>query len=290
MKLLCKRSEAENLFWEISWGLRVKRFLQVCKFGWRDARSIAAHQKVQGASIKIFVDILKCFFRDYLFSVQYLESSLWSCDEQRRKELSFKLGHYNIARDRYITQMFLNWKFIEKFSAIRYQGSLRMRRRRNRAYENWYGFGGHCTVEYGVCFSFVHNRRGNLKVGSNVLFARNCDIDITGDLTIENGVSILEGVKILTHAHDQFFLKDDEDLIPLSNRAYITNLHIGRNVEICSRVIILPGVGTIGDGAIISAGAVVSKPVPPRAVVAGNPAKIMHLIPDDVSIFRGHEK
>jgi acetyltransferase-like isoleucine patch superfamily enzyme len=40
------------------------------------------------------------------------------------------------------------------------------------------------------------------------------------------------------------------------------------------RAIILKGV-TIGDGAVIAAGAVVTKDVPPDAVVAGNPARVV---------------
>lgn len=47
---------------------------------------------------------------------------------------------------------------------------------------------------------------------------------------------------------------------------------IGNNVWIARGATILPGV-TIGDYAVIAAGAVVTKDVPPRTVVAGNPAK-----------------
>jgi acetyltransferase-like isoleucine patch superfamily enzyme len=49
---------------------------------------------------------------------------------------------------------------------------------------------------------------------------------------------------------------------------------IGDNVWIGTRVIILPGV-TIGDRAVIGAGAVVTKDVPPRSVAAGNPARVL---------------
>lgn len=54
-------------------------------------------------------------------------------------------------------------------------------------------------------------------------------------------------------------------------------VEIGDNVWIGTRVIILPGV-TIGEGAVIGAGAVVTKSVPPRAVAAGNPARIIRTI------------
>lgn len=49
---------------------------------------------------------------------------------------------------------------------------------------------------------------------------------------------------------------------------------IGDNVWIGTRVIILPGV-TIGDRAVIGAGAVVTKDVPSRSVAAGNPARVL---------------
>ena len=55
---------------------------------------------------------------------------------------------------------------------------------------------------------------------------------------------------------------------------------IGDHVWIAYRAIILPGV-TIGDGAIIGAGSVVTKDVEPYTIVAGNPAKfIKHRNPD----------
>lgn len=50
-------------------------------------------------------------------------------------------------------------------------------------------------------------------------------------------------------------------------------LMVGHDVWIGSDVIICPGCRIIGDGAIIGAGAVVTKDVPPYTIVAGNPAK-----------------
>ena len=49
---------------------------------------------------------------------------------------------------------------------------------------------------------------------------------------------------------------------------------IGDGVWIGARAIILPGV-TIGEGAVVAAGAVVTKDVDPWAVVGGNPAKFI---------------
>ncbi|MCB9495458.1 MAG: CatB-related O-acetyltransferase [Fibrobacteria bacterium] len=52
-------------------------------------------------------------------------------------------------------------------------------------------------------------------------------------------------------------------------------LEIGHDVWIGANSIILPKVKRIGNGAIIGAGAVITKDVPPYAVVAGNPGKIL---------------
>lgn len=55
---------------------------------------------------------------------------------------------------------------------------------------------------------------------------------------------------------------------------YLKPVHVGNDVWICDNVFIKGGV-TIGDGAVLAAGAVVTKDVPPYAVVAGVPAKVL---------------
>lgn len=52
-------------------------------------------------------------------------------------------------------------------------------------------------------------------------------------------------------------------------------LIVGHDVWIGREVIILPNVNTIGNGAIIGAGSVVTKDVEPYSIVAGNPAKFI---------------
>jgi acetyltransferase-like isoleucine patch superfamily enzyme len=54
-------------------------------------------------------------------------------------------------------------------------------------------------------------------------------------------------------------------------------LNIGHDVWIGSSSIILPSVKNIGNGSIIGAGSIVTKDVPPYAVVAGNPAKLIKM-------------
>jgi len=52
---------------------------------------------------------------------------------------------------------------------------------------------------------------------------------------------------------------------------------IGDHVWIGTRALILPGV-TIGDGAVVGAGSVVTKDVLPNGVVAGNPARLLRIL------------
>ena len=57
-------------------------------------------------------------------------------------------------------------------------------------------------------------------------------------------------------------------------RGLYLHTRIGQNCFIGGRSMILPGV-EIGDNSIVGAGAIVTKSVPPRSVVAGNPARIL---------------
>jgi acetyltransferase-like isoleucine patch superfamily enzyme len=54
-----------------------------------------------------------------------------------------------------------------------------------------------------------------------------------------------------------------------------TRLEIGNDVWIGHNVIIMPTVKHIGDGAVVAAGAVVGTDIPPYAVVAGYPARVV---------------
>ena len=63
------------------------------------------------------------------------------------------------------------------------------------------------------------------------------------------------------------------DAIPYDNTNITKDVTIGDNVWLGNRVIILGGV-TIGEGAIIQAGAVVVKDIPPYAIAGGNPATV----------------
>ena len=81
-----------------------------------------------------------------------------------------------------------------------------------------------------------------------------------------------EEVLILGGGHNY---KDTTIPMGMQGNMPMSELEICNDVWIGSRVIILGNVNRIGTGAIIGAGAVVTKPVPDYAIVAGNPARII---------------
>lgn len=90
-----------------------------------------------------------------------------------------------------------------------------------------------------------------------------------GGITLEDGVFIGPNVNIITENHAE----EPE----LRHNVYTKPILIKRNAWIGAAAIILPGV-TIGENAIVAAGAVVTKDVPDNMIVGGNPAKIIRKI------------
>lgn len=69
-------------------------------------------------------------------------------------------------------------------------------------------------------------------------------------------------------------LGDEGTCIPYDATYVLKHIVIGDNVWFGNRVIVTGSI-TIGEGAIIAAGSVVCKDVPPLAIVGGNPAKVI---------------
>jgi acetyltransferase-like isoleucine patch superfamily enzyme len=117
--------------------------------------------------------------------------------------------------------------------------------------------------------AFVEIQRG-------AVIGRRCKISshsfICDGVTIEDGVFVGHGVMFTNDRFPRALTEDgrlqtdaDWQLVPT---------RVGRGASIGSNATILPGV-TIGEGALVGAGAVVTHDVPPHAVVAGVPARVV---------------
>nr|BBH88421.1 hypothetical protein KTC_31720 [Thermosporothrix sp. COM3] len=102
-------------------------------------------------------------------------------------------------------------------------------------------------------------------IGNHTVINYKCLLHVTGGVRIGDNVSISPGVWIISGKHD---INDPE------NKSIYQPVVIEDYAWIGSRATILCGL-TIGRGAVVMAGAVVTKDVPPFAVVGGVPARVV---------------
>lgn len=107
------------------------------------------------------------------------------------------------------------------------------------------------------------------KIGKNVFINFDCVFLDLGGIIIEDNVLIAPKVSLLSEGHP-ISPNERQSLVP-------GRIHIKKNAWIGAGATILPRV-TIGENAVVAAGAVVSKDVPANTIVGGVPAKIIKSI------------
>jgi acetyltransferase-like isoleucine patch superfamily enzyme len=125
------------------------------------------------------------------------------------------------------------------------------------------------TVEAENCAFFSGVRLecwpgARIAIGNGTYLNRNTEVVAAQSVTIGRDCKI---------ARDVIIMDTDQHEIPGTDMK-AKPVHIGDHVWIGSRAIVLKGV-TIGPGAVVAAGSVVTKDVPARAIVAGIPAKVV---------------
>jgi acetyltransferase-like isoleucine patch superfamily enzyme len=127
---------------------------------------------------------------------------------------------------------------------------------------------GHHTILKGYPF----HSTCSLRIGDGCWIGENCYFNAAGCIeirsTMEDPVGIGPGVMILTSSHD---LRGEHRAV-MSNPLVFAPVILEKGCDIGFGALLLPGV-TIGEGAQVGAGAVVTKNVAPYTIVAGNPAK-----------------
>lgn len=126
-----------------------------------------------------------------------------------------------------------------------------------------YGIEMKSNVKFNIGFS-IRNPKG-ISIDEGVCVGPGVLLDGRKGLTIRKNAVIAYQAIIWTLNHDY----NDELFCGKG-----ASVEIGENAWICSRSIILPGV-SIGEGAIVASGAVVTKDVEPYDIVGGVPARII---------------
>lgn len=112
----------------------------------------------------------------------------------------------------------------------------------------------------------------NITIGKDVFINSGCHFQDQGGIEIGDGALIGHNVVLATINHD---------LNPKGNRKnHYAPIKVGAHVWIGSNATILPGV-TIGDWAVVAAGAVVVQDVPAMSVVGGVPARVLKTIQEE---------
>lgn len=113
--------------------------------------------------------------------------------------------------------------------------------------------------------------RGGVRIGEGCVVNRGVTLDGRGGLVLGDLVNVSAEAMLLTADHDLDSPSFQWRARPVS---------VGSRTWIATRALVLPG-STVGEGAVVSAGAVVAGEVPPFTVVAGVPARAVGERPHD---------
>lgn len=126
------------------------------------------------------------------------------------------------------------------------------------------------VVEPGVVFKLVGSQ-ARLHLGSHVFVGRGTQFDLSGELIVGDNTMFAPGCFITDHNHGI------ANGIPMWRQPIVNKqVRIGADCWLGARSILLPGV-TIGDGAVVAAGAVVTGNVAAGSIVAGVPARFQRM-------------
>ena len=109
-----------------------------------------------------------------------------------------------------------------------------------------------------------------LKIGNNVFINSNSLLMARGGITVEDDVLMAANVQLLSNNHDEY----DRQVLTCKP------IHIKKGAWIGAGASILAGV-TVGEYAIVGAGAIVTKDVPDYAVVVGSPARVVKTLDEN---------
>lgn len=125
----------------------------------------------------------------------------------------------------------------------------------------------------------------NLTIGDNCVIQGNVYLDVTGSITLEDGVSLGPGTIVMTHNryNSNAFL---EEHLPHTTGTKAVLIKKGSGIK--AGTLIVMGV-TIGENVVVAGNAVVNRDVEDRSFVAGVPARLIRVIGEDRRPEEGKE-
>lgn len=129
--------------------------------------------------------------------------------------------------------------------------------------------GAECRIEQLVYFKYdgIWKPGPSIVVGDRVFIGTGCEFNINHGITVGDDGLIASGCRFVDHDHGF------EMGVPMNRQSSTgQSIVIGKDVWIGCNVVVLKGVN-IGDGAIVAAGAVVTKTIPAMEIWGGVPAK-----------------
>lgn len=130
---------------------------------------------------------------------------------------------------------------------------------------NQFSLGVHSIIED---FTVVNNAVGNVHIGNETMIG--IGSTVIGPVSIGNNVMLAQHVVLsgLNHGYE------DVSLPPSKQPVSVKKITVEDNVWIGANAVITAGI-TVGKHAVVGAGSIVTKDVPPYSIVVGNPAKII---------------
>lgn len=172
----------------------------------------------------------------------------------------------------------LEWQELPRYESGSLSGSLKKSAREHgyrcalwfgliRLKDHWFN-NWSMRAPWGGVRKWLQRKRG-VKIGKNVHWGTHVVVDYPypNFVVVEDGASISGNDYLLAHCKPLAYHDG-------CSESYVAPVIVHKNAWIAVNVTILPGV-EIGEGAIVSAGSVVSKDIPPFTVANGNPAKVV---------------
>jgi acetyltransferase-like isoleucine patch superfamily enzyme len=129
--------------------------------------------------------------------------------------------------------------------------------------------GAKCRLEHDVYFHFdgQYSPGPSILIGDRTFLGAGCEFNVVKRVTLGESCLIAAGVRFVDHDH---LIEGSGQLPPGSGRT--EPIYIADNVWIGANAVVLRGV-SIGQGAVVAAGAVVTKNIPPNEIWGGVPAR-----------------